>query len=115
MLNNFKLEELTVFVVKNDIKIIGIAESWLNESIDNREVAIENFTLYRRDRSEIKAGRGGDVLLYVHNSITSSSCTELNCFKTESVWCKICTDEVKNSDELYSAYCTYIVNFICSV
>ena len=59
LLNNFKLEELTVFVVKNDIKIIGIAESWLNESVDNNEVAIENFTLYRRDRSEIKAGRGG--------------------------------------------------------
>ena len=48
MLNNFKFDELKVFVVMHDVKVIGIAESWLNENVDNSEVVIENFTLYRR-------------------------------------------------------------------
>ena len=80
MLNNFKFDELRVFVVMHDVKVIGIAESWLNENVDNSEMVIENFTLYRRDRKDIKVGRGGGVLLYVHNSITSRLCTELNSF-----------------------------------
>ena len=101
MRNNFKLDELNVFIIMHDVKIIGIAESWLNETVDNSEVAIENFTLYRRDRQDIKVGRGGGVLLYVHNSIIFCACTELTSFKNESVWCKISTSIAKDSDELY--------------
>ena len=62
-MNNLKLEELNVFVAMHDVKVIGIAESWLHDSIESCEVSIANFTMYRRDRSESKAGRGGGVLL----------------------------------------------------
>ena len=67
VLNNFKLDELRLFVALNNIHVIGIAESWLHDNISNIQVSIDNLTLYRKDRSAVKSGRGGGVLLYIHS------------------------------------------------
>ena len=84
-----KIDELKVYVVEFDLDIIGITETWLNERISNSEIAIENFSIYRKDRSDDKGGRAGGVIVYVRNSVISFSCEELNKYCTESVWCKV--------------------------
>jgi len=89
ILNNLKIDELQAYDVLHDLHIIGIAESWLNDRVDNSEIQIDNFIIYRRDRDG--GSRGGGVLLYVHDSLVSSECAELTKFNTEAVWCKILT------------------------
>lgn len=52
------------------IHILAITETWLDSSIADTLVAIQNFTLYRRDRG---TGRGGGICFYVHDSLHVTS------------------------------------------
>ncbi len=70
-----KMSELSRLVKEEDIRIIGITESWGMEEKQDAEYQIDNFVLYRRDR---KNGVIGGVMLYVHESLYSTSCDELN-------------------------------------
>ena len=48
LVNNLKIGELKAYVVEFDLDIIGITETWLNEGISNSEIAIKNFSIYRK-------------------------------------------------------------------
>ena len=50
-------------------KIIAITESWATPDITDNELGLDGFVLFRKDRSEIRVGRGGGVLLYVSNEL----------------------------------------------
>ena len=60
LVNNLKIDELKAYVVEFDLDIIGKTETWLNQGISNSEVAIENFSIYTKDRLEFKGGRTGE-------------------------------------------------------
>jgi hypothetical protein len=90
------MDDLHSYVVTNDLHIIGIVETWLHDGISDSEISLSGFTCYRKDRSIIKSGRGGGVLLYVHNSLSSTLAQNLNDLKSESVWCNIKVDKVKH-------------------
>ena len=47
--------------------IITISETWLHDNITDDEIEIENFVLYRADRSS----RGGGVITYVAANLVS--------------------------------------------
>ena len=47
-----------------DLDIIGITETWLNEGISHSEIAMDNFSIYRKDRSEVKGGRTGESTIF---------------------------------------------------
>lgn len=89
ILNNLKLSELQLYANEQKLDIIGVAETWLNDNVDSSEVSLDGFTTYRKDRSEVKVGRGGGVLLYVRSTLVSTPCAELNQYKAEAVWCCI--------------------------
>ena len=46
--------------------VIGIVETWLDESIQESELSIENYNLVRLDRNR----HGGGVLIYVIMSLS---------------------------------------------
>jgi hypothetical protein len=46
------------------LDLLGIAETWLDESVKDSEISIGNYTLYRKDRNRVKMGKGGGVVLY---------------------------------------------------
>jgi exonuclease III len=52
-------------ILTNDI--IMATETWLTDTIADTDVAIENYTMYRRDRAN-NDGRGG-VVLYMHKNL----------------------------------------------
>ena len=54
IMNNLKLHELSAYAAEHKILIIGLAETWLNSEISNSEISLNEFTLYRKDRNEIK-------------------------------------------------------------
>ena len=54
-----------VFCVSNSYDVICIVESWLSSDIDNTELSIPDFTIFRRDRSR----HGGGIIVFVRNSL----------------------------------------------
>ena len=91
LMSNLKLEELQAYAKEKDLDLIGIAETWLSDKILNSEIKLEGYTLHRKDRSTVKEGKGGGVILYVRDTLVSLECTELNKLQNESVWCDIMT------------------------
>ena len=93
LMNNLKIDELNNYAIDCNLHVIGIAETWLNDSIGSSEVQLKGYTLYRKDRADIKSGRGGGVMLYVQDSLISRSCLEPCNYKSELVWCAIKLDQ----------------------
>ncbi len=70
-------------------QIIGILESWCNSSILDSELAFSGYTLFRRDKDG-SDGRGGGVLLYIHDSIDATQYCDLdNIVYETSIWCEV--------------------------
>jgi hypothetical protein len=69
-----KLDELKVVASELDLDVIGIAETWLTAEIDNAEIALEGYKVLRKDRSEIKTGKHGGVMMYIRENIVTREC-----------------------------------------
>jgi hypothetical protein len=78
-----KLDELKVLIYESGLDIIGIAETWWGEGVENVEIMIEGYKIYRKDRSQIKPEKHGGVLLYVKNDIITCDCGDLNKIQAE--------------------------------
>ena len=71
--------------------IIGITESWCDQEINEGEIYIAGYTVYRQDRMD---ARGGGVLLYISDTFKSTACVSLNSHQFEdSIWCTITLDK----------------------
>ena len=81
--------ELEVIVKKFGYKIIAVTESWTTPEINDCELSLEGFVLFRKDRNEIKHGKGGGALLYVSNDIKCVAIDKLNHLKCESLWVEL--------------------------
>ena len=51
-----KLDELCILCVNNSYDMISIVESWLSDDVDNTELFIPGFTIFRRDRIDMVGG-----------------------------------------------------------
>ena len=64
-----KVPYLSVFVHQtNTYHLFGVTESRLNDNISNDMLAIQNYTIFRRDA--ISSGQTG-IAVYIHHSIKS--------------------------------------------
>ena len=63
------LDELKIFLVSNDIDVLAINETKLNEYITDNEVSISGYDIVSRDRT---TNGGGGVCFYVKKSINFS-------------------------------------------
>ena len=73
-----KLDDLRLVpeTYKN-VKIICVTETMFNNDIESAEIAIPNFTPFRKDR--ISGKEGGGCCIYVHNSIYATEIESFNC------------------------------------
>ena len=86
-----KMDELRYVAQNEDYSIIGISETWANESISDAELHIDGYTLFRKDRMSMSQRRGGGVALFVKDTLRPrqpSSKLETSKFE-ESVWCTV--------------------------
>jgi len=82
-----KFSELQLLVSQYNPHIIGITETWLDSSIKDSEIHLDNYTIFRNDRS---VSCGGGVLLYIDKSLSCSPCQRLETVNfNESLWCLI--------------------------
>jgi hypothetical protein len=72
ILNMHKREEIQLLITKEKVDILGITESWLHEGVEDAEVSMKGFRLFRKDRERIGGEgkcKGGGVLLYISKRI----------------------------------------------
>ena len=82
-----KLDELQDYIDRHKPSIIGITETWSTELVDDAELYLKEYNLFRCDR---KNAQGGGVLLYVHASLYAVVCEPLTRLNIEdSVWCMV--------------------------
>ena len=63
--------------------ILGIAETFLNDSWSDASLAVEKYTLFRADRL---ANRGGGLLVYVPTHLSISRRSDLEMPGIETIW-----------------------------
>ena len=80
-------------------KIIGVTESWCDNSVLDSEVALENYTLFRQDK--LSGSNIGGVLLYIHDSLQATECKQINDFES-CCWCEI---KLSNNEILLTGVC----------
>ena len=71
---------------------IAITETWAKPELDDSELSLTGYTMFRKDRGNQKArGHGtGGVLLYVKEEIHAVKRVDIKDEKfQESVWCEI--------------------------
>ena len=89
MVNIVKRDEIEHQIRNNNLKIIGLTETCLNESISDAEINIKGFKTYRKDRVKGSKSHGGGVLLYVSEDLTSYLWEDASFIGSESIWVQI--------------------------
>jgi len=85
-----KMDELRYVAQNEDFSVIGITETWGNETINDAELHIGGYTMFRKDRRSKLQRRGGGVVLYVKDSLRPRQSSKLEASEFEElVWCTI--------------------------
>ena len=91
IVNIDKRAELEIYMDKEKPAILAITESWAKETIQNSEIELDGYVMFRRDREQRTGrGRGGGVLLYVRDNLIAREKTDLRDERfEESLMCEI--------------------------
>ena len=53
MMNNNKREEIGLLIKSHDIDILGITESWTHKDVEDAELNLNGYTMFRKDRKNV--------------------------------------------------------------
>nr|VZI31187.1 unnamed protein product [Spirometra erinaceieuropaei] len=81
-----KLDELKIHICELSPDIVSLTETWMSENVDDRELVLPGFQLFRRDRRE---RQGGGVVTYVKHGLLVSEKTEQFACSAETIWLTI--------------------------
>ena len=82
-----KKDEVQLFLQEHKYAhVLGLSETWLNDNIPTGELAVAGFRSYRRDRG---SGRGGGLLVYVSECVTSIRRSDLEDTDLEILWIEV--------------------------
>ena len=76
-----KLDELILLATKTNAAVIGITESWLDDSVKDSEVEVCGYSILRHDRNR----HGCGVCLYIRSDISFSPRIDLQTDNIETV------------------------------
>ena len=84
-----KIDEIQLLAQSENLDIITISETWLDDSYPDQLLLIDNFQPpFRRDR---RTGRGGGVMTYVKSSIPCLRRLDLESNNSECIWMEAST------------------------
>lgn len=77
-----KLDEIRLMMCNSKVGIVCFSETWLDASISDTEIEIENYVVLRKDRNR----SGGGVCVYIRADICFNRRMDLNHDLIEAVW-----------------------------
>ena len=84
------MDELQLTIgTENGPDILGICETFLDPSIDDIQLNINHFSLFRKDRHDTQDKPGGGLLLYFRNSLNCQRRHDLEISKIETLWTEV--------------------------
>ena len=63
----YKMEEIREIIIHHKLHILGVTETWLDQTVSDGEVEIQGYRMFRLDR---KGKAGGGVCIYIHQSLS---------------------------------------------
>ena len=102
IMSNSKRDEIKLLLKTQDIDILGITESWTHMDIEDTELNIEGYTMFRKDRNNPDKIRGGGVIIFCKDEIGAVREFEDQENKSETIWIKIVD---KDGDDIYIGLC----------
>ena len=81
-----KFDELVLMVQARQPDIVSIVESWLDQDVDDSEINISGYQIFRADRSR----HGGGVLVYIKSHLTGHA-IQNHYRDLELLWLNICS------------------------
>lgn len=61
-----KVDKVKLIAHQSNAAVIGVTETWLDDSLENSEVSLPNYGIHRRDRNR----NGGGVCLYIRHDLS---------------------------------------------
>jgi hypothetical protein len=96
---HYKLDEMELVLCK-EFDIICISETWLGPLIDNSDINIEGYSIYRRDINR----QGGGVAIYINDQFAINRRYDLKSVNIEMLWVEI----KHNNKRILVGVCYYI-------
>ena len=90
-----KLDEIKLLLNSSSkLDILGLCETFLDETTDDNILQMEDFNLERKDRAALRQGalhtkRGGGVVVYIADHIKYKRRNDLESSEIESIWLEI--------------------------
>lgn len=95
-----------MLVSRSNPDIIGITETWLNDNIQNNEIYIPGYNIFRKDRCNPTLNSGGGVLLYIRDNINAIESSEDCGGECEILWVKLHSSSInKKRESFYIGIC----------
>ena len=86
-----KMTDLRLLANKCNATVIGVSETWLDNSVSDNEISIDGYAVYRKDRSR----SGGGVCIYVKSELCSNRKPEMESDDLEAIWIEISLPKTK--------------------
>ena len=67
------------------IDVLSLSETWCDQTIDDSELFIQDYDLFRKDRDR----HSGGVCIYIKQKYVSSTIPELNNYPVEGIWIRV--------------------------
>ena len=85
------MSEIRKIADKTKAAVIGISESWLDSSVTDNEIKLDDYSITRNDRNR----NGGGVCTYVRNNFAFLPRTDLQSDHIEATWLEIILPKTK--------------------
>ena len=80
-----KLEHIKLALDNQSLDILALNETWLDDTIRDIDIEIQNYCIERNDRNR----EGGGVAIYLNNTLTYKVRKDLNNPRIVSIWIEI--------------------------
>jgi len=86
-----KIEDIRLLAQNSRAACIGISETWLDKTVSDSEINIQNYNIIRRDRDR----HGGGVCLFIHSELAFNTRSDLLHENLEAIWEEILLPKTK--------------------
>lgn len=85
-----KFDELEITMrTENGSDILGICETFLDQTVSDDQLKLNGFDFFRKDRNETQNKSGGGIILYFRNTLNCKRRAEFEISKIETIWSEI--------------------------